>query len=64
MSFKLTWTGQAGSEQIEVETAAEALSEYIARYSGVVNMAVKDNHGRRVKPDDLAALVAMARKGD
>jgi hypothetical protein len=64
MSFKLTWTGQAGSEQIEVATAAEAFGEYIIRHRNVVNLVVKDNHGRRVKPDDLAALMTMSQKDD
>jgi hypothetical protein len=56
--------GQVGSEQIEVATAGEALAEYLARNTSVVNLVVKDNHGRRVKPDDLVALVAMSRKPD
>jgi hypothetical protein len=62
MAFKLTWTGQTGSEQIEVATATEAFAEYVTRNRGVVNMVIKDNHGRRVKPDELAALMTMSQK--
>lgn len=64
MSFKLTWTGPTGSDQIEVETAADALREFVTRNRNVVNMVVKDNHGRRVKPDELVALVAMSGNAD
>lgn len=62
MPFKLTWTTATGSEQMEVATAAEALFEYVTRNNDVVNLVIKDDHGRRVKPDDLVALVAMAEK--
>ena len=64
MPFKLTWTGSTGSEQIEVATAGEALAEYVTRNRSVVKMVVKDNHGRRVSPDELAALVALSKNAD
>lgn len=64
MSFKVTWTRPTGSEHMEVATAAEALAEYITRPVDAINVVIKDNHGRRVKPDDLAALAMMSAKDD
>jgi len=62
MPFKITWTSATGSEQIQVATAAEALHEYVTRNGTVTNMVVKDDHGRRVKPDELVSLIHMSER--
>ena len=61
MPFVLTWTGQNGSEQIEVATAADALREWTVRNRDVVKMVIKDNHGRKLTPDDLVELVDISK---
>jgi hypothetical protein len=56
MPFTITWTGPSGSERIEVATAKEALDQYVALHGSAVKVVVKDNHGRQMKPEELAAL--------
>lgn len=61
MPFTLTWTAPTGSDEITVATASEALAEYMARQDRVVRMVIKDNHGRKLTPDDLCELDEIAK---
>ncbi|WP_333838780.1 hypothetical protein [Novosphingobium sp.] len=61
MPFTLTWTAPNGSDKITVATAGEAIKEYEERVEKVVMMVIKDNHGRKLTPDHLYELDAIAK---
>lgn len=60
MPFTLTWTGPTGSDKITVPDAKRALEEYLAREDKVVRLIITDDHKRKLTPDDLYELIAIA----
>lgn len=57
MPFTLSWTGPRGGENLEVETAADALIEAEKKTGRVARLIIKDDRDVKLSIEDLYQIV-------
>ena len=60
MSFKVRWTEPGGAKAFDAATAKNAMEKYVeVLRQGFAAIEIRDDSGRKIKPDEMAQLVVL-----